>query len=621
MQPVSRGRKIFDIETDGFLTECTTMWMLITRDIDTDEVKVYLKGDLSWQHDLSKAGGCTLLVGHYIEGFDLLVLKKLFGWVPDVATVDTVLMSQTLDYKRFPSGKHNLEVWGEFLGVKKIEFDPAKFKNPTFMDLLEMEEYCVGDTATGLAVYLYLIQEYKEKVAKRPLLKNALRIEHDTARYVGQCELNGWLMDREAAEKLFATLEASIKEAEATLQPLLKLTIKPKDKEPKTAKFIKSGAYAKTTADWFGIDPERGKTDRPIQGAYTRVEILQPDASSMEAIKAYLYSIGWVPDDWNYKKVGYEFIKQSPKLTETSLLPLGPIGSLVNDLTTTRSRRDILRGWIENLDSNNRLHGSCFTIATPTGRARHEVLVNVPSADADWGPDIRKLFIARPGFKIVGADSSGNQFRALCHYLKNDEFTNLVLNGDVHQANADILSSILGIPVKRGTAKPFIYAFLFGAGGEKLELILTGKRGSGRKGNKAKNEFIERVPGLKELVTKVRKIYDQTEQSGRAWIPAADGRRIYCDSPHKALNYLLQSFEAISCKAALSYQMAKFREENLTVYPLIWYHDENEVECPKEQAERVKEIMIESYREGGKQFEMMILDGAGKIGDNWYDVH
>jgi len=141
MEKVSRGRKIFDIETDGFLHECTVMWYLVTRDLDTDEVVVYEKGDLRWMHDLSKEGGCTLLVGHFIEGFDLLVLKKLFGWEPTTPTVDTVLMSQTLDYKRFPSGRHSLEEWGKFLNVPKIEFDPAKFKNPSPADLIQMGVY------------------------------------------------------------------------------------------------------------------------------------------------------------------------------------------------------------------------------------------------------------------------------------------------------------------------------------------------------------------------------------------------------------------------------------------------------------------------------------------------
>jgi hypothetical protein len=174
--------------------------------------------------------------------------------------------------------------------------------------------------------------------------------------------------------------------------------------------------------------------------------------------------------------------------------------------------------------------------------------------------------------------------------------------------------------VPRKTAKPFIYAFLFGAGGEKLSLIVLGRRDK-RIGNKLKNEFIKRVPGLKELVDRITNIYFKTEQYGKPYIPGADGRRVYCDSSHKALNYLLQDFEAISCKAAVAYIMEKLDQEDVPYLPLIWYHDEFEIQVPDEWAEQARLWSIEAYREAGKEFGMMILDGAGKVGDSWYDVH
>jgi DNA polymerase I-like protein with 3'-5' exonuclease and polymerase domains len=293
---------------------------------------------------------------------------------------------------------------------------------------------------------------------------------------------------------------------------------------------------------------------------------------------------------------------------------------LVDTLTTMRSRRDILHGWINGLDAEGRLHGSCFTISTPTGRARHSVIVNVPSAKAAHGKEMRSLFVASPGHKIVGADSAGNQMRALCHYLKNDEFTELILNGDIHQANADILNDVVEKKIDRNVAKPFIYAFLFGGGGEKLGLILTGVRDS-RIGNIAKEAFVQRVPGLNDFIQKVLKQYDETQMTGKPYVLGADGRRIYCDSAHKALNYLLQSFEALSCKAALSHFMRVMKERNIPYRPLIWYHDEMEFETPDEYAEVAREVAVDAFREGGKIFNIMILDGAGKIGNDWYEVH
>ena len=161
---------------------------------------------------------------------------------------------------------------------------------------------------------------------------------------------------------------------------------------------------------------------------------------------------------------------------------------------------------------------------------------------------------------------------------------------------------------------------MFGAGGQKLCLIVLGKANQVI-GNKLKSEFIKRVPGLDPLVKKINDIYKKTEYRGNAWIPAADGRRIYCDSLHKSLNYLLQSFEAISCKAAVAWFVRRMDEEDIPYDPLVWYHDEFEVEVDEQYAKRTLEIAIEAYQESGKVFNMMILDGAGKIGDNWYEVH
>lgn len=110
-----------------------------------------------------------------------------------------------------------------------------------------------------------------------------------------------------------------------------------------------------------------------------------------------------------------------------------------------------------------------WVIGTPTYRARHEVITNLPSVDAAWGKEMRSLFICEDGYKVVGADSAGNQMRALCHYIGDDAFTKEVTSGDIHSYNANILGC------DRGAAKRWLYAYLFGGGGKKLGTILTGK--------------------------------------------------------------------------------------------------------------------------------------------------
>jgi DNA polymerase-1 len=606
---------ILDIEANGFLLDVTEVWIIVLRELKTNEVvRVYYpyRGDRPWE----ELNSCRMLVGHNILGYDLPVLKKLFGFICTTHVVDTMLMSQVLDYKRFGFQGHSMEIWGKYFGFLKGEFDKFHEYSP------EMESYCIRDTELNRLIYRSLLEEFKKLSADKPLLKESLKIEHDTSRFVSQAYLRGWLFDKNNAVTLLADLEAEIQRIETLIKPNLKTKIKAKDKEPKKAKWKKDGTYNNHTSSWFGIDPSLGKAEiPPICGEFTRIEFIEPDVGSMDDIKEWLYRIGWKPDDWNWKRINGVPTKVSPKLSTSSLEKLGNNGMLVDELTTLRSRHSILKGWLNELDNDSRLHGSCFTIGTPTGRATHSTIVNIPSVKSKFGKEIRSLFVATPGYKIIGADSSGNQFRALCHYIRDESFTQIILNGDIHQANADILSKILGKKIDREDAKTFIYAFLFGAGTEKVGLILTGIRNK-KIGKKVKDEFIKQVPGLEAMTDKIKEVYYDTQMSyGEAFIEAADGRRIYCDSPHKALNYLLQSFEAISCKAAISYFMKKADEIGLHYHPLVWYHDEIEFEVLEKDAEVAQKLAIEAFIEGGKIFNMMILNGSGKVGNNWCEVH
>lgn len=617
---------LFDIEGDGLLPTLSKCWMIVARNLKTNEEFIFTdqKDEYpSIKEGLEFLNSAESLAGHNIIGYDFLALRKLYNWFPkeSIKVYDTMLMSQVLDYDRF-GGKHSLAVWGEYLNRPKVEHEDWSQYS------LEMLHRCRVDVELNVEVYEVLIKELKSiKPEKRTLIQQSLRNEHVTAQFCADAEYNGWLFDKDKALKLLDLMEREMADAEATINPNLRLEVKPLDKEPKLPKWNKNGNYDANTAKYFRIAPEAGKLDiPPIQGPFSRIEFTQRDAGNLDSVKIWLKKLGWVPDDWNWKKIGRDFVKVSEKLTTSSLEKLGDTGILVDKYYTTRSRHSILKGWLESLDGNNRLHGSCFTISTPTGRARHSGIVNVPSADAAWGSDIRKLFITQPGWKIIGADSSGNQFRALCHYLKNEEYTNTVINGknedstDVHSVNAKVLSSILGEEVPRRIAKPFIYAYLFGGGGEKLSLIVTGKRDK-KLGDKVKLEFAKRIPGLHELITKINEIYHKTEYRGKAWIPALDGRKVYCESPHKALNYLLQSFEAITCKAATAYTYLKLKKEGIPFNPLIFYHDEIEFEVPEEYAEKASQIAREGFRDAAKDFGVTILDGESKIGDSWYDVH
>jgi len=223
---------------------------------------------------------------------------------------------------------------------------------------------------------------------------------------------------------------------------------------------------------------------------------------------------------------------------------------------------------------------------------------------------------------VVGADSSGNQLRGLAHYVGDDGFTHSVVAGDssdgsdAHSRNANILGC------SRPVAKNYLYAYLFGAGMAKLGSILTGTPNVNA-GKVSAEKFGKGIKGLAELKQRLAHQWSERQyRQGIGWFHGLDGRPVFADSDHQCLNYLLQTAEAITCKAAVSYQMEKIREENLRAEPRLFYHDETAWVAHPDDADRVGEILQESFREAPKAFGVDIMDGGAYVkGQSYADVH
>lgn len=605
----------FDIETNGLLDECTQVFVLIAQDINNDTIYTFTDHDDKYPSIADGLGYLNMadgLVGHNIIGFDLPALKKIYNWEPldNVKIYDTWIISQVCSYKR--SHKQGLAGWGEKFGFPKIEFDDFS----QYSD--EMRKYCTRDVELNTRVYRHLLTEIRINAQRNPLFKEGLKIEHDIAKFNSFTRDRGWRFDVDGANSILDKLSSRMDEIENEIEPKLPEITRLIDKEPKEPKYTKAGLYTATTVRMLSefLDREVRATEAkssnpPIQpgDTFQRTEIVKATLGNMDSVKDYLLSIGWQPDDYNVKRQGNQWITTGPKLTTTSLEKLGDVGLKIDEYYTLRNRRSVIEGWLDLVDTNGRLHGNLWTIGTPTFRARHEVIANLPSTEVPYGREIRSLFIPEDSWKVVGADSSGNQFRSLCHYVKDQALTEQVLSGDIHQFNADLIGT------DRRTAKTWIYAFLFGAGNAKLGKILTGKANANA-GQQSRNKYAERIPGLKRLQDNLRTAWGQ-----RNTIPALDGRSVYVGQDYQCLNYLLQACEAVTCKAAVSWAMGRIKEEGLRAEPRLFYHDEQQWVAHEEDAQRVSEILAESFKEGPKVFGVDIMDGESMIGNNLAETH
>ena len=501
---MAKIRYAYDIETNGLFDTVDTIWCLVIVDADTNEVFKYSDYDESLQplsQGLLKLDDADILFGHNVIGYDNVVLKKLTGWEPKAhqTVTDTWLLSLINRYKR--DHKHGLAGWGQHLGFAKGDFTDFSQYTP------EMLAYCIRDVELNVKVYHTLVGEAKKILAKHPMYAKGIEVEMKFAMIESEIQHKGWMFNMPAAVALLQDLETQAAIIEQTLEPKIGMRCIPIDSkgEFKTAAWKKDGCYTINTVKHFGYTQESGRDERPIQGSYTRVELIQGKLGTDSVVKDYLYSIGWVPDEYNVERINGKFVNKSPKITESSLELLGKDGLAILKYNMVRSRAGILKGWIEAATKDGRLHGRMWTIGTPSFRCRHEIVANIPSSKSEYGKEMRALLTCEEGLSIVGADSAGNQMRGLCHDINDADFTETVINGDVHQRNADVLSKVY--PTTRKVAKPFLYAFLFGGGDGKAGLILTGKRDA-KIGKAAKDMFKDSIPGMRSLIEKLESNYE-----------------------------------------------------------------------------------------------------------------
>ena len=265
--------------------------------------------------------------------------------------------------------------------------------------------------------------------------------------------------------------------------------------------------------------------------------------------------------------------------------------------------------WLK-LVKNGRLHHSCF-IGAQTHRVAHSH-PNLAQVSSD--ADCRELFITKPGWKLVDSDLAGIELRMFAHYLARYDggrYRDVLLNGDIHQENAD------KIGISRRLVKTVTYAFLYGAGNTKIGLSydpMLSPEDATKKGKEIRKAYMDAIPGLKELV-------DATKEVSKAGqIRTIDGRYISVDSGHKALNYLLQSSAGIVAKRWVLITNEWLHNVKHQRYAFI--HDEQVLGAPPSSADEVAKACKHSALEAGEYYKLRLpIEADANIGSNWAEVH
>ena len=607
-------RIVFDTEADGLLPEATHIWTIVAKNIDTGTINRSISktpgANASPHHPILSEHGCLSLadelIGHNIIGYDLPLLEKLYGWTPSPHTTitDTLVLSRLAKSDRARplgtnAGPHSLEAWGYRVGRGKPEHsDWTQWSEG-------MQIRCEEDVEINHLMYQVLMAEMEALPIQ---WDDSSYIEHVMARIMTEQEKNGVPLDVEQVRRLHMAVDTEVVQIDCDVVPLcpdVPLSTSRQSNWPEK-QFKKDGSPTVAARRYYGEDFETYRTDRIV-----RTEPM--NLGSEKQVKTYLLTLGWVPTEWNFKKVkGREIrdeegnkIKTSPRLTEDSLTSVkwkeGEefIGTSIVRRLMLSHRRGMLEGWLRNVRPDGRITASAVPCGTPTGRMTHRIVVNVPGVNAPLGREMRSCLTSAPGYTRLGIDLASCQLRGLCHYMGDEEYQRQVVEGDAHQYMADLADL-----ATRQQGKKLNYTTLFGAGIDKIATDLGITKAEARR---VKKTMFQNLPKLKELIDNLSR-----EWKVHGYVLGLDGRPLWVRAEHMLLVYLMQGLEAVTIKnfmalidterRRLNYQLVTtmhdevqylVRDEDVAEFKVVAYHaiglvnDKYNLQCP--QAIDIKE--------------------------------
>ena len=296
--------------------------------------------------------------------------------------------------------------------------------------------------------------------------------------------------------------------------------------------------------------------------------------------------------------------------------------------TLTKLKSTYADGLLKEISADGRIHTNFQMTVTATGRlsSTEPNLQNIP-VRRELGAQIRKMFVASPDKVLVDADYSQIELRLLAHIANDETMIAAFRSGeDIHAVTA---SQVFGVPLaevtplQRSHAKAVNFGIVYGISAFSLAQDI------GVFQSEAKaymDSYFAKYHGVRDYMTRV---VEQAKADG--YVTTLFGRRrdlpelkssnfnLRSFGERVALNMPIQGTAADIIKAAMVRVDARMRAEHLQARLLLQVHDELIVECPAEEAETVKAILVDEM-EHVVDYRVPLLVDA-KIGASWAEAH
>lgn len=619
---------IFDIETDRLLETVTKIHCLSYKIVD-ENMREYASGVLTDYGDIrSFVLQQEYLLGHNIIRYDVPVLEKILGITITAKLIDTLALSWYL----YPMQvKHGLKYWGEQLGVPKPVIND--WQNLSTDDYVHR---CNSDVEINTLLWkkqlAYLLEVYC----------NVLRDVHNLIFYLGfkldcarEQEEVGCKIDREVVENSLSELYNLKQEKEAALIEAMPRNIKYKEVTIPSKMYKKDGDLSVRGEKWLTLLDEHNFSSDYTGSVMVKVLDEPGNPSSSSQVKDWLYSLGWEPTTFEYRKNTVGEVKQVPQVyvddevceSIKRLYEIEPALENLDMLSLIKHRIGIFEGYKDSIDDNG------FTMAkvhgfTNTLRFRHmKPIVNLPKVFKFYGEQIRGAIIAPDDEHLLcGSDMSSLEDTTKQHYMyffDPDYVTQMRVPGfDPHldiavlagmlteEQSEEHKNKIVDHSQVRGKAKVVNFAGVYGAGPPKIA--------------QTSGMPLEQAIKLHRIYWQRNKAVKQVEAScivktvnDQMWLQNPVSKLWY------TLRYMKDRFSTLNQGTGVycfDLWVREVRARGIKI--ILQYHDEIVFSYPKGMEDSINQILQDAIKTVNDKVKLNVPLGVSvEFGENYAKIH
>ncbi|HIZ55971.1 MAG TPA: DNA polymerase I [Firmicutes bacterium] len=303
------------------------------------------------------------------------------------------------------------------------------------------------------------------------------------------------------------------------------------------------------------------------------------------------------------------------------------IGVILEYRQLTKLQSTYVTGLLKVIGADGRIHTVFKQTETRTGRisSTEPNMQNIPIR-TELGREMRRFFVARPGYCLLDADYSQIELRILAHISGDEAMIEGFRRGaDIHTMTA---SQVFGVPFEavppelRRRAKAINFGIVYGIGAYSLSQDI---QVSVAEAKAYIEHYLDTYRGVKHYMEHVveqasKDGYATTMFGRRRELPelASSNRNLRAFGERVALNAPIQGTAADIIKIAMVHVFRRLREEKLDAKLILQVHDELLIEVAQADKKRAAEILRQEMEHAASLRVPLVADVSE--GANWYEA-